>query len=151
MIVDFAKLIKKPLIVTFHTILQSPNPEQKRIINLLSKKAQKLLVMLPSAVDILVKTYHVSRSKVAVIPLGTPDFSFIEDPKTLKEKLQLKDKIVMSSINFVSYGKSFEQVIKSLPDIVKKYPNFVYLIIGQTHPVVLNVKVKFTGRVWKKK
>lgn len=146
MIVDFVKLIKKPIIVTFHTILQNPSTLQRRILNQLSKKAQRLLVMLPSAVDILVETYQVSRSKVRVIPLGTPNFSLIEDNSKLKTTLGLKDKIVMSSINLISRGKGFEHVIASLPEITTKFPNFIYLIIGQTHPVVL----KREGEVYRK-
>ena len=137
LVVDFVKLIKKPVIITFHTILQNPNDTQRRIINQLSKKAQKIFVMLPSAVDTLVKIYQVSRSKVEVIPLGTPNFSFLTDNLELKVKFGLKNKIVMSSINFVSKGKGFEHVIQALPGIIKRCPNFIYLIIGQTHPVVL--------------
>jgi len=137
MVVDFVKLIKKPIIITFHTILQNPNDTQRKIINKLSKKAQKIFVMLPSVVDTLVKIYQVSRSKVEVIPLGTPNFSFVMDNLELKVKFGLKNKTVMSSINFVSKGKGFEHVIQALPEISKKFPNFIYLIIGQTHPVAL--------------
>lgn len=137
LIVDFVKKIKKPVIVTLHTILKYPSVEQGKIINQLSKKAQKVFVMLPSAADTLVKTYQVSRSKVEMIPLGTPNFSFITDNSDLKVKLGLKNKIVMSSINLVSKGKGFEHAIQALPGVVKKFPNFIYLIIGQTHPVVL--------------
>jgi polysaccharide biosynthesis protein PslF len=137
LIVDFVKLIEKPIIITLHTILKCPTAEQEKIINQLSRKAQKVFVMLPSAADTLVKTYRVSRSKIEMIPLGTPNFSFITDTSELKTKLDLKNKIVMSSINFVSKGKGFEHVISALPEIAKKFPNFIYLIIGQTHPVVL--------------
>ncbi len=146
LIVDFIKLIKKPIIITLHTVLQNPNNTQKRIISQLSKKAQKLLVMLPSAVDILVQKYQVSPSKIEVIPLGTPNFSFVEDTTVRKDSLGLKNKIVMSSINFLSRGKGFEYVIQALADIVKKYPNFTYLIIGQTHPTVL----KREGEIYRK-
>lgn len=115
LVVDFVKLIKKPVVITLHTILKNPNISQRKIISQLSKKAQKLLVMLPSAVDILVEIYQVPHSKVEVIPLGTPNFPLIEDNSKLKIGLGLKNKIVMSSINFVSPGKGFERVIQALP------------------------------------
>jgi len=36
----------------------------------------------------------------------------------------------------INSGKGYEYVIESLPEIVKKYPNLLYLIIGATHPIV---------------
>jgi glycosyltransferase involved in cell wall biosynthesis len=43
----------------------------------------------------------------------------------------------MSSINLISPSKGFEYAIEAIPKIVKQVPNFLYLIIGETHPVYL--------------
>jgi hypothetical protein len=37
----------------------------------------------------------------------------------------------------LSKGKGIEYAIEALPEIVKKFPNVVYLIVGATHPIVL--------------
>jgi glycosyltransferase involved in cell wall biosynthesis len=36
----------------------------------------------------------------------------------------------------LSRGKGIEYMIKALPYLVKKYPNLLYIIIGETHPVI---------------
>jgi len=51
-----------------------------------------------------------------------------------KEKFELTNKIVLSTFGMLSRGKGMEYAIKSLPVLVKKYPNLIYLIIGETHP-----------------
>ena len=42
----------------------------------------------------------------------------------------------MSAINLISENKGLEYAIGALPEIVKQFPNFLFLIIGVTHPVV---------------
>ena len=46
------------------------------------------------------------------------------------------DKQVLTSFGLISPGKGYEKVIESLPEVVEKFPNLLYLILGQTHPVV---------------
>ena len=42
----------------------------------------------------------------------------------------------MSAINLISENKGLEYAIKAVPEILKKVPNFVFLIVGETHPTV---------------
>ena len=42
----------------------------------------------------------------------------------------------MSAINLIASNKGFQYVIDAIPEIIKKIPNFVFLIIGETHPTV---------------
>lgn len=134
-IADFAKKLTKPFIVTLHTVLEKPNPTQKRIIQDLCKKALAVVVMLPVGVDILRQSYGVEMGKVVHIHHGAPDLPFFEDEET-KQKLGFEGKIIMSSINLLSNGKGIEYAIRALPKVVQKYPQFMYLIVGQTHPIV---------------
>jgi glycosyltransferase involved in cell wall biosynthesis len=135
-IVDFIKHLKKPYFVTLHTIVKQPNELQKKIIQEISYKAMAVVVMLPIAVDILQDVYGIAPQKIIPIHHGAPDFPFVEDGEA-KKQLGLEGKIVMSSINLISRWKGLEYAILALPDVVKKYPNFVYFIVGQTHPVIL--------------
>lgn len=136
-ILDFIQALEKPFIVILHTILQNPSPNQRIILQKISKKAKLLVTMLPSALGILEDTYEINKKKISIIPHGTPDFPFLEDNTEIKTMLGLKDKIVMSSVNLMDPNKGFENVLWAIPKIKKRYPNFVYLIIGQTHPDVL--------------
>ncbi len=135
-VVKFIEAINKPVVVTFHSVLARPTEAQKAIIQAISAVAKKVVVMLESSRDVLVDVYGVNRSKVVAIHHGAPDFAF-ESSDTGKQRLKLADRIVMSSINLLGRGRGIEHAIAALPDVVKKYPNFLYLIIGQTHPSVL--------------
>ncbi len=135
-VVDFVRKLQKPYIVTFHTILENPTPNQKRILQELAEHARGIVVMLSTAVDILRDVYGVDPQKIVPIHHGAPDFPFAMDD-AVKQELGLEDRIVMSSVNLISEGKGIEYAIEALPEVVKKYPNFLYLVVGQTHPVIL--------------
>ncbi|MEJ2114425.1 MAG: glycosyltransferase [Flavobacteriaceae bacterium] len=54
---------------------------------------------------------------------------------------------MLSTFGLISRGKGIEYAIKALPEVVKKYPEIIYLIIGETHPEVR----KFEGERYRKK
>jgi len=90
--------------------------------------------MTKSGIDILRKDYNI-KTKIFVIPHGTPTASFDGSMKE-KSAIGISDKIVLSSFGLINPGKGYEYVIESLTEVVKKYPTILYLIIGETHPVV---------------
>ncbi|GAH11222.1 unnamed protein product, partial [marine sediment metagenome] len=100
----------------------------------LAKKSSYLVVMTNKGIDILRKDYDIKK-EIFVIPHGTPTVSFDESIKE-KTAMGIDDKIVLSSFGLTNSGKGYEYVIESLTEVVKKYPNILYLIIGETHPEV---------------
>ena len=70
-----------------------------------------------------------------VIHHGVPDIPF-GGTEHFKELTKLKGKVIMSAINLISNNKGLEYAIQAVPAIIKKVPNFVFLIIGETHPTV---------------
>lgn len=54
-----------------------------------------------------------------------------------KKKKRLEDRLTIGNINLLSEIKGLEYTLKALKDIKRVFPNVMYLIIGQTHPVVL--------------
>lgn len=146
-IMELVDKLQKPLVVTLHTVLEKPTPKMKEIIKGLGKKAQYLIVMLEAAGQMLVKKYHVDRRKVVVIPHGVPDFPKMTDGK---KKLGLEGKVVMTSANLVSQSKGLEYVIAAMPGIIKEIPELVYLVVGETHPVVKSTEgEKYRNRLKK--
>lgn len=136
-IVKFVKQLKKPFVVTLHTILRNPSDHQREILTHLGELAEVMIVMLPAAANQLHTIYGVAREKIVAIPHGAPDMPFEKSSERAKSELGLSGRRVMSSINLISRGKGYEYVLEALPDVVKKYPDLLYLIIGQTHPIVL--------------
>jgi len=84
---------------------------------------------------VLIDDYDARASKIHIIPHGIPQTTFNNSEKE-KEKLGLSGKIVVSAHGLLSIGKGIEYVIRSLPRVVKKYPNLLFLVIGETHPDV---------------
>ncbi len=134
-IVHFVKHIKKPLIITFHTVLDEPKPNMLRIIQELAANSQLVTVMVKVAAQRLLKKYKVPKRKIFIIPHGVPDVPF--GPSLLfKEKLGLENYKIMGAINLLSRNKGLEYAISAVPKILKKFPNFLFLVIGETHPLV---------------
>lgn len=132
----FLDEIKKPVIVTFHTVLPDPNEKLKRVVQEIAEKSACIIVMNNKAIDILANDYGINKN-VFVVPHGIPTVPFVQSARE-KAKTGLKGRIVISSFGLISSNKGYEHVIEALPEIIKLFPSLVYLIIGQTHPVVRN-------------
>lgn len=130
----FLEIVNKPVIVTFHTVLPNPDAQLRKVVKAISERVDEIIVMTNKAVEILRNTYHVN-TPIHVVPHGIPKVSF-ESQETEKARLGYEDKIILSSFGMINSGKGYEYVIEALPKIVEKYPNLLYLIIGETHPIV---------------
>lgn len=138
-LIPFLETLNKPVVTTMHTLLPNPDDKMKRIVQLIAKRSNCLVVMNNTAVDILRKDYELKDERIAVIPHGIPSVPFktsLED----KEDLGYADRIVLSSFGMMSRGKGYGEVIRALPKVIEQYPNVVYLIVGETHPVVRKIE-----------
>jgi glycosyltransferase involved in cell wall biosynthesis len=86
-------------------------------------------------IQIIEQLYDTPVDKVRYIPHGCPNVPFILS-ETIKRRLGLKDKTILSTFGLISRGKGIEYAIQALPSIVKLDPQILYLIIGETHPEV---------------
>jgi glycosyltransferase involved in cell wall biosynthesis len=144
-ITSFLEKLQKPVVSTLHTI--SPNFETKAqtILKQIAKHSSKIVTMTNTATRIL-RAYDIPSSKIEIIQHGCPDIPFVESKKVKSSLFGLKGKTLLSTFGLLSRSKGIEYVIKSLPKIVKKYPDIVYLVIGETHPEVR----KFEGESYRK-
>ena len=130
----FLEVLEKPVILTFHSILPNPSERLKKVVKAISEKVKFLIVMTQKGIGILRKDYGI-RSQIKLIPHGIPNVPF-EEQKKEKKNIGFSDRIILSSFGLMSKGKGFEYVIDALPNIIKKHPNTLYLIVGETHPIV---------------
>ena len=135
-IIKFIELVKKPLIITAHTIPDDAKKGYGLVLKDVIKFAQKLIVMMPQSFEKLIKEYNYPKEKIEIIPHGVPDI-LLEPNDKYKKKKGLEDRLVLGNINLLSEIKGLEYTIEALKNIKRKFPNVLYLIIGQTHPVVL--------------
>jgi len=134
-LIPFLETIEKPVVVTFHSVLPSPDKKKEKIVRFICEKSAAIIVMANAAVDILHNSYGVDREKIHVVRHGIPNVPFYSS-NYFKKKLKLDNRIVLSTFGLLSKGKGIEYMIKALPSLVKKYPNLLYLVIGETHPVI---------------
>ncbi len=124
-----------PLIVTLHTILKTPSYNEKAVLQEICKMANKIVVMSHKAIEFLVNIYKVPKEKIVFIEHGVPDIHF--SPETSKREFKLENKKVLLTFGFIGRNKGIETVIKALPEVVQKYPNVIYIVLGKTHPNIL--------------
>lgn len=135
MVVEFLDRLRKPAITTLHTVLSQPSPGQVAVLQKIIQRSEKVVVMNSLAIPILEDKYQAPSQKLVVIHHGAPS-SYSYEKEGQKSALGLSDRIVLSTFGLISRGKGIEYVIQALPEVVHKFPQVVYLIIGATHPRV---------------
>ncbi|MCW3462186.1 glycosyltransferase [Chitinophaga nivalis] len=130
-------LLDKPFIIRFHTVLPYPDSKCARIVSLVSTLAAKVLVMTQSSATLLTQVYQVPAEKIIHIPHGT-HAHIVDDPTLLKKQYDLEGKKVFTTFGLLSENKGLETGILAMKDIVKAYPDVIYLILGKTHPVIFS-------------
>lgn len=134
-ILSFMENCSKAMFVTLHTVLPTPSIKLKDVTGRIIKRANTVVVLTQNSKEILESLYPEAINKVRVIPHGIHQTEFEVTAKA-KRKLKLGSATVLSTFGLLSRGKGIEYVIKALPSLVKKYPDVLYLILGETHPVV---------------
>ncbi len=129
--------LRMPIVTTLHTILKSPDPDQRRVLEEVAALSDRLVVMSNRGTEFLHEIYDVPLDKIDLIPHGIPDVPFV-DPSFNKDIFGVEGKIVLLSFGLLSSNKGIETVISALPEIVASYPNVVYIVVGVTHPQVIH-------------
>ncbi|MDH4071073.1 MAG: glycosyltransferase family 4 protein [Ignavibacteria bacterium] len=128
--------LRMPIVTTLHTILNSPTPDQKRVLEEVAALSDRLIVMSERGSRYLQDIYHVMPEKIDLIPHGIPDVPFT-DPSSNKGLFGVEGKTVLLTFGLLSANKGIETVISALPDVVDRYPEVVYIVVGTTHPHVI--------------
>jgi polysaccharide biosynthesis protein PslF len=134
-IVDLIALVRKPVIVSLHTVLPEPTPNHLRVTRTICATASGVVVLSATGKDILIDRYGIDPQKVTVIHHGVPDVPF-RDTDAAKATLGLQNRQVVSTFGLINRGKGLEYAIEAMRDVASAHPDALYLILGQTHPVV---------------
>ena len=135
-VLSFLRELRMPIVTTLHTILNEPDPDQRRVLEEISSLSDRLVVMSERGLEFLRDVYHVPTEKIDLIPHGIPDVPFV-DPSFHKDLFGVEGKSVLLSFGLLSANKGIENVIMALPTILEKHPNVVYIVVGSTHPHVI--------------
>jgi glycosyltransferase involved in cell wall biosynthesis len=127
------KEVRMPVVTTLHTILREPNVAQREVMEAIAKRSDRLVVMSEKGASMLREVYGTPGEKIDVIPHGIPDIDFVESG-VYKAQFGVLGRSVLLTFGLIGPGKGIEHAIEALPEIVRRHPNVVYLILGATHP-----------------
>ena len=125
-----------PIVTTLHTVLRQPTANQFRVLREIIEISDQVIVMSKTAKQFLQEVYNAPLDKIEIIPHGIPEVAFV-DPNFYKDQFGVSGKIVLLTFGLLSRNKGIENVIQALPNILERYPNLVYLVVGVTHPHVV--------------
>ncbi|HVU08976.1 MAG TPA: glycosyltransferase family 4 protein [Verrucomicrobiae bacterium] len=128
--------LQMSIVTTLHTVLREPNVEQRRVMRELIRLSTRLVVMSERGREFLRDVYHAPENKIDLIPHGIPDMPFA-DPNYFKDEFGVAGKQVLLTFGLLSPNKGIEFALRALPDIIREFPNAVYIVLGQTHPNLL--------------
>ncbi len=134
-LVDFIRSVEKPVVLTLHTILPEPDETYLRVTRALCEQATKVVALSETGRGLLVETYAVDPQRLEVIHHGVPDVPF-QDTYAAKASFGIGQRTVISTFGLISRGKGLEYAIEAMRGVVKRHPETLYLILGETHPVV---------------
>ncbi len=132
----FLKLLNKPAIIAFHTVLPRPSEALKTSVKNIVNLCESVIVMTHISAGILTTDYEVTDDKINVIPHGTHLVQH-SDKDFLKAKYGVSGRKVLSTFGLLSSGKSIETTLDAMPEIIKNNADVLFLIIGKTHPSVV--------------
>ena len=136
LVLDLVRGLDVPVVATLHTVLKSPPAHQRTVLRDLVRAVDATVVMSNSAADLLSASYGVEPGRVHVIPHGVPDLPLV-DAETLKPDFGLGGRKVILSFGLLGPGKGLELAIDALPAIVAAHPSALYVIVGATHPALI--------------
>ena len=138
-ILAFLRDLRVPVVTTLHTVLATPDVTQRRVMEQLVMLSTRLVVMTERSREMLSSVYGVPENKIDLIAHGIPDAPF-PNPVLCKDQFGVEGKYVALTFGLLSPNKGIENVLKALPDVISDFPDFVYLILGATHPSLVRTE-----------
>jgi hypothetical protein len=90
------------------------------------------------AKELLVHIYGVPGDKISFIPHGIPNASFGK-PGKYNNLFGIRGRDMILTFGLLGPSKGIENMIKAMPAIIDKFPEVVYVVLGQTHPHVKEI------------
>ncbi|MGE3819890.1 MAG: glycosyltransferase family 4 protein [Isosphaeraceae bacterium] len=125
--------LRMPVVTTFHTVLRDPDGPQRRVLTRLAEISSRVVVMTERARTYLKEIYAIPEAKIDLIAHGIPDTPFV-DPDRYKDQFGVGGRRVALTFGLLSPNKGIEHMLRALPSILEEFPDFVYIVLGATHP-----------------
>ncbi len=136
---QFLEALIKPVILVFHTVIPRPKKALRKHVRQMAAACRSMVVMTHNAAQVLISDYGVSRGKIEVIAHGTHLVPHL-NKSLLKEKYGFTGRKVLSTFGLLGPGMGIETTLDSMPAIIQANPEALFLLIGKTHPGVIQTE-----------
>jgi glycosyltransferase involved in cell wall biosynthesis len=129
-VLSLVEAVCPPVLTVLHTVLASPTPHQRSIIEMLAYASEAVVVMTCSARDRLVSTHAIDPRDVYVIPHGAhPNLDGREPARG--------GRATILTWGLLGPGKGIEAGIDAMRRLSRLIPAPRYVVAGTTRPKVL--------------
>ncbi|HBB02028.1 MAG: hypothetical protein A2W86_12875 [Bacteroidetes bacterium GWD2_45_23] len=135
-IIQLLMRLRMPVLTTFHTVIDNPTKNQRRVVTEIARFSRKLVSISQKGIELLCDVYGLPDEQCVHIHHGVHQIAPI-NVSGLRKKLGVENKKILLTFGLLSRNKSIEVVINALPEVVKKHPDTVYVVLGATHPHVM--------------
>ena len=129
-VLPLLRALKVPTIVVLHTVLTTPDPLQRSVLERIAATADALVTMTDTARRRLVEGYRVDPAKVSVIPHGAASHTGTPPPDP-------HDRPHLLTWGLIGPGKGIEWALRALAELTDLDPMPTFTVAGRTHPKVL--------------
>jgi polysaccharide biosynthesis protein PslF len=139
-IVELVGRLEVPAIVVLHTVLESPSPNQRAIVEALGRLCERVVVQSKVARERLLAAHQINSDSVLVIQHGAHAniVPQMVDPDRMRRPIIL-------TWGLLGPGKGIEFAIDALAQLRDLEPRPLYLVLGETHPNI----VRTSGEVYR--
>ena len=131
-VVDLVSQLTVPVIVVLHTVLECPSPSQRKIIEQLAELAEFVVAQSHTARARLLAAHTVEPEQVHVIPHGAR-----ANATPSAQPVDAGRRPMILTWGLIGSGKGIEFVIDALARLRDLAPPPRYVVLGQTHPRIL--------------
>jgi len=128
-ILELLEDVHVPILVTLHTVPLKASRGQRRVLELLAKRAHLLVAMTKVARDRFISLYEVDPEKVVVIPHGATLPPVPSAPPVAP--------FTFLTWGLLGPGKGVEWMIDAIAMVPELVSRIRYIVAGQTHPKIL--------------
>lgn len=120
--------LANPLVTVLHTVLVTPTPHQRIVIDELCIRSELVVVMSRAARRRVLDSYAIDEAKVVVIPHGA---------NSIRRSPKLSARPTVLTWGLLGPGKGIERVIRALSTLRGAEMRPRYVVVGRTHPRVV--------------
>jgi glycosyltransferase involved in cell wall biosynthesis len=128
-VIGLLEALEVPSITVLHTVLPSPSPNQKRVLEKVAELSTAVVVMTDHALETLVATYDIDPARVTVIPHGV-----VQTADSGQHHRGSVPRILTWGL--LSPSKGLERGIRAVALLNMRGLAAEYVIAGETHPKV---------------